>query len=166
MHIDNGQPNKPLYLYRMPMFSVTVSTVLIVENGVIMIRNDYDDKESDYRFPGGIVRAARESIHFCALRHVKLITKVITGVSLKKELLIPVDFRSEPERSEAGNEIDIGFALVTEGITPESFGGREAVKWFEVDFENQRLVDESVEFYMDHKILLKRALDIALIVKD
>ena len=161
MQIDGVDPNQPFYLYQMPMFSVTVSTVLIVENGVVMVRNDYEDKESDWSFPGGRIRAALESMQFAALRYVKM----VSGVTLKKELFIPVDFRSEPERSKIGNEIDVGFALITEGLLPETFNDRECVKWFEVDFENKCLIDDDVNFYMDHEILLQRALEVMLLVK-
>jgi len=154
-------PNQPLYLYQEPMFKVTVSVVMIVDNGVVMARNDYEDKESDYSFPGGAVRAGLETIQFAALRHVKM----VSGVTLQKELFIPIDFRSEPERSPAGNVIDIGFAFVTEGLEPENFNNREVVKWFEVDFERKCLINNEIKINMDHDVLLQRTLDIIMMMK-
>lgn len=133
-------------MYEYPMFMVTVSVVLIIDNGVIIVDN---------KFPGGMVKAGQETLQFAAVRYVK----EQTGITLTKEALIPVDFRSNPERSEGGNVIDIGFVvMVNKNI--ESLHG----KWVEVDFNLKKIVN-SVKLYMDHEILLERAIDIALMVK-
>jgi ADP-ribose pyrophosphatase YjhB (NUDIX family) len=167
--------NQPLYLYQQPMFMVTVSVVLIEENGVIVIEQDsetildpidsgrHPDTIKRVRFPGGVVKAGQETIQFSAVRQVK----EQTGIVLKKDALIPVDFRSSPERSKEGNIVDIGMVC----IINENFCGYENSKWVEVDLEKQKLMNISnshaeFEFYMDHDILLKRALDVVLMMKE
>ena len=150
--------SKPLYVYQVPMFLITVSTVLVVDNGVVLVEDG-----NELRFPGGIVKAQQETIQFAAVRQIK----EQTGVMLRKEALIPVDFRSEPERSEARNEIDLGFLCVPENIHAELFASRDAsAKWVEVDFENKILLKEYERFYMDHDVLLERAIDILLMMKE
>ena len=50
-------------------------------------------------------------------------------------------------------------------ITKTSVNMPEKTKWVEVDFENQCLINENAKFYMDHDVLLKRALGVVLMVK-
>jgi len=164
------EPNQPMYMYQMPMFMVTVSAVIIVDNGVVMIpagtqpfKDDYDKGyglKNFYRFPGGPVRAGLETVQFACVRYVK----EQAGIVLKKDALIPVDFRSDPSRSEAGNVIDIGFVCIPDHLRVEDLkqGGME---WIEVDFEKKCLVNNTLSFYMDHKLLMERAIDIAMMVK-
>jgi ADP-ribose pyrophosphatase YjhB (NUDIX family) len=145
------------------MFMLTVSTVLIVENGVIVLKDKpLEQSFTTYKFPGGMVRASSETIQFAAVRYVK----EQTGIMLKKELLIPVDFRSDPDRSEEGNLVDIGFVCVLDRIMPDHLSSNTQAKWIEIDFENKKplkLTDE--KFYMNHDILLHRAIDVVLMVK-
>ena len=104
----------PKYIYDNPMFMITVSTVVIEENGVILVNGGIDTSDKVavdiYRFPGGIVRAGQESIQFAAVRHIK----EQLGIVVKKDALIPIDFRSEPERSSDGNIVDIGFVTTVD----------------------------------------------------
>lgn len=153
--MNNIAPNQPFYLYQQPMFALTVSTVLVVDNGVLLIKDN-----GVYRFPSGIVRAGQETLQFAAVRHVK----EQTAITLKKNALIPVDFRSEPERSPEKNVIDIGFACVVTDLLVDlhSYGN---VKWEEVDFEKRCLVNKA-PFYMDHELLLDRALEIVIMMKE
>ena len=103
--------SQPLYLYQKPMFDITVSVVVIVENGVIMV------KEGDvYRFPSGYVMASKESIQFAAVRYIK----EQIGILIKKDNLIPVDFRSSPDRTKENNIVDIGFFSCTSVTNPLS----------------------------------------------
>ena len=145
------------------MFMVTVSTVLIIENGVVVIKPVCGDK---YLFPGGVLNAGKETIQFSAVRHVK----EQTGLTLKKDLLIPVDFRSAPERSEEGNEIDIGFVCVLDNVTADDLWTRSEAKWAQVDFESKELLVSNnrinEQLYMDHEVLLSRAIDLVLLMKD
>lgn len=155
--MKNIAPNQPLYLYQQPMFALTVSTVVVVDNGVMLI------KDGDiYRFPGGMVRAGQETVQFAAVRHVK----EQIGIVLKKDSLIPVDFRSDPTRSKEGNVVDIGFVCMydvpfpdenTPSRTPNS-------KWKEIDFETRKTSDK-LQFYMDHELLLDRAIEITTLMK-
>jgi len=154
--MENIAPNQPLYLYQTPMFMVTVSTVLIVENGVILIEGD-----KEYKFPHGIVRAGQESVQFAAVRHVK----EQTGIRLTKESLMPVDYRSDPCRSEEGNILDIDFMAIL-GIDADSLILNKGNKWMEVDFEEKVLCKNDIEAFMDHEILLERALEIAYMIKE
>ena len=148
-------PNQPFYMYRCPMFLLTSSTVLIVENGVIMVEDN-----GIYKFPGGIVKAGQETIQFAAVRYVK----EQTGIMLKKEALIPVDFRSSPERSKEGNLVDIGMVcMLTAGH--DSLKMPQGSKWVEIDFEGKCVHNEKIEFYIDHDVLLKRAMEIVLMMK-
>ena len=168
--------NQPLYLYQQPMFMLTVSVVLLEDNGVIVIDEGgkctnvdeciADEERSpyivrDFRFPGGLVKAGQETIQFSAVRQVK----EQTGILLKKDALIPVDFRSCPERSKEGNVVDIGMVC----ILHEEFKGHNNVQWMEVDFELRRLINSKnnteYNLYMDHNVLLERALDIAMMMK-
>jgi len=149
--MNNVSPNQPLYLYQQPMFSLTVSTVLIVENGVMLIEDN-----GIYRFPGGVVKAGLETIQFASVRYIK----EQVGVTLKKDTLMPVDFRSDPSRSKEGNIVDIGFVCILDQ-TPDT---KDNVKWIAVDFENRKTI-EDIDLYMDHEILLDRALEIATIMK-
>lgn len=141
--------NQPLYLYQKPMFLITVSAVLFSENGAILVKEDNIN-----RFAGGIVKAGQETIQFAAIRHIK----EQTGITLKKETIIPVDFRSSPERSKEGNVVDIGMLVNLDG------GLKDKGFWAEVDFENKKLV-KKIELYMDHEILLERAIEILLMLK-
>jgi len=152
----------PKYIYDTPMFMVTVSVVIIEENGVILgikeISNENmeygTNKNISYGFPSGIVKAGQETIQFAAIRHVK----EQTGILIKKDTLIPVDFRSEPERSSSGNVIDIGFVVMLEKKTNMTNG-----KWVEVDFETKKLVLDTLS--TENNILLQRALDVAIMIK-
>lgn len=152
-------PTKPMYLYQNPMFMLTVSTVLIVENGVVVVKEN--TQESTIKFPGGIVKASLETVQFAAVRHIK----EQVGITLSKNLLIPVDFRSDPNRSEDGNVVDIGFVSILDDIAPDHLFSNELVKWIEVDFEKKELINNS-RFYMDHDVLLHRAIDVALMAKN
>ena len=152
IRMNNISPNQPLYLYQQPMFSLTVATVLIVDNGVLLVENN-----GIYRFPGGIVKAGLETIQFACVRYIK----EQTGITLKKDTLMPVDFRSDPSRSKEGNVVDIGFVCVLEGHNSDNI--RDGVLWKEVDFEHRKLV-EKLDFYMDHEILLDRAIEIMTLI--
>ena len=152
--MNNIAPNQPLYLYQQPMFSLTVSTVLIVDNGILIIEID-----GIHSFPGGIVKAGLETIQFAAVRYIK----EQVGITLKKDTLIPVDFRSDPSRSKEGNIVDIGFACIIDH-PPYSSDMKDGVKWKEVDFEKGKVM-ENISFSMDHDILLNRALEIVTIMK-
>jgi len=143
--------NQPMYVYGVPMFLNTVSVVIVIENGVLLI------KEGDiYRFPGGIVRAHRDTVHMAAVRLVK----EQTGISLLRNALLPVDFRSEPERSKEGNVVDFGLLCILEKEV------KNGCIWKEADFENKCVVDgKSMKWYMDHEKLLEHALEVASIMK-
>lgn len=155
---------EPMYLYRKPMFMVTVSTVLLLENGVVIVEGG---EKINWRFPSTEVKAGRETIQFAAIRSVK----EQTGISLTKELLMPVDFRSDPERSKEGNVIDIGLVCFPEAmsadilmdVTPKS--GYKP-RWMEVDFQDRILLDGSPSLYMDHDVLLKRAVDVVTMMRN
>jgi len=152
----------PKYVYDSPMFMITVSVVVIDENGVILVEDGMDTSGvaavDVYKFPSGIVKAGQESIQFAAVRHLK----EQTGILVKKDSLIPVDFRSEPERSESGNVVDIGFVT-----TIDSTGEKHNGKWIQVDFEEKKLVSSDIsQLSEDNQILLQRALDIVLMVKN
>jgi len=156
--MKNLAPNQPLYLYQEPMFALTVSTVLVVDNGVLLVELDNGTEDKDIcGFPGGMVRAGLETIQFAAVRYVK----EQTGIMLRKDLLIPVDFRSDPSRSKEGNIVDIGFACMLENH-PNEF--TLPVKWREVNFETRKAVD-NIYFFRDHEVLLDRALEIVTIMK-
>lgn len=144
--------NQPLYLYQSPMFMLTVSVVLIMGNGVVLLNDD--DK---FKFPGGIVRSGRETIEFSVVRQVK----EQIGIVLKKDLLIPVDFRSSPERSPSGNVVDIGMVCLIDQEVLNYNGLRK-----EVDFEEKRFIEDGVKLVMDHDILMKRALEIVLMIRE
>ena len=172
---DYISANQPLYLYQQPMFMLTVSVVLIEDNGVIVLEDNYKtefdpidpgrhpDTFVAYRFPGGLVKASQETIQFSAVRQVK----EQTGIVLKKDALIPVDFRSSPERSKEGNVVDIGMVCI---IDKESIDHQKA-KWIHIDFENKKLdysKNSHVEasWYMDHGVLLERAIDVVMMIKE
>jgi len=138
------------------MFSVTVSVVPIVDVGVFLL----EDNEA-YRFPGGVVKAGQETIQFAAVRYVK----EHLGITLKKESLIPVDFRSDPERSISKNEIDIGFVCMPNDITPDYTFNRGMAKWESADFE-KRCLTRKINLFMDHAILLDRALEVICLMKE
>jgi len=144
----NIELNQPVYMYQVPMFMLTVSTVIIVENGVLLIKNG-----DTYRFPTTMIKAGHETIPFAALRSVK----EETGIVLKMADLIPVDFRSSPERSREGNIVDIGMACT---FNQEY----RSDKWFEVDFENKIIMDTSVEFEPDCDILLERSINMITMI--
>lgn len=143
--------NQPLYLYQSPMFMLTVSIVPIVDSRVILVRDG-----DQFRFPGGIIRAGRETVEFSAVRQVK----EQLGIVLKKDLLIPVDFRSSPERSKSGNVVDIGMVCV---IEEEVLNHTGVLK--EIDFETKRFTDDT-KLVMDYDVLLHRAIDIALMIRE
>lgn len=149
--------SQPLYLYQKPMFDITVSVVVIVENGVLLV------KDSDlYRFPSGYVMSSKESIQFAAVRYVK----EQTGILIKKDQLIPVDFRSDPDRSKEKNIVDVGFFYMPSNVSPESLSTNNLkVKWEEVDFESKCLV-KNLKFYMDHELLLERAISLSCIIRE
>ena len=149
--IETTEITDPIYMYRVPMFMLTVSVVLVAENGVILVNED-----GKYKIPHGIVRAAQETIQFAAVRHVK----EQIGIVLKKDSLIPVDFRSDPERSKSGNIVDIGFVCMVDKDEEIKNG-----KWVEVDFENKCL-NKKKEMYMDQDILLARAIEYVLVMKE
>ncbi len=164
--------NQPLYLYQQPMFMLTVSVVLIHDNRVLTLQGGEsiikfdpvtpEERAPDIyyvrRFPGGLVRAGQETIQFAAVRHIK----EQTGLRLSKEALIPVDFRSSPERSKEGNVVDIGMVCMLNNINDVT-----TAIWEEVDFENKKIVESADRiFYMDHDVLLNRAIDIVCMVKD
>ena len=152
--------NQPLYVYQQPMFMLTVSVVLIAENGVVLNKKYITNGNTNIcecSFPGGIVKASVETIQFAAVRMVK----EQLGLRITKESLIPVDFRSSPERSKEGNVVDIGMVCMLEKI-PESILNQ----WEEIDFEKKCLVKkDGKSWYMDHNILLDRAMDIILFMK-
>ena len=140
------------------MFSITVSVVLIVYNGILLIKDD-----GKYRIPGGNVRASEETIQFAAVRNVK----EQTGVILQKDALIPVDFRSDPDRTESKNEVDIGFVTILTNIKniDDYIAKNPNLRWEEVDFENRCLI-KKVKLYMDHDVLIERAITISCLIKE
>ena len=160
--------SSPVYLYKYPMFMVTVSVVMIVENGAIMTYEEplFDDKKIAYdcvRFPGGVVKAGHETIQFSAIRQVK----DQTGITLKIGDLMPVDFRSDPERSHSKNVVDIGMVCMP-NLSPD-FDFKKGSKLIPLDFEKKTFGGQYAlnhKFYMDHKLLLERAIDIALLINN
>lgn len=149
------KPNQPLYVYQKPMFMLTVSTVMIIENGVIILEKE---GTCGYEFPNTTVRAGKETIQFAAIRNIKN----NIGLVLPKDSLIPVDFRSSPERSVEGNVVDIGMVCMPEAISVEDCKG----KWVEVDFEQKEILNKSIDLLEDHDILLDRAIDISIMIKN
>jgi ADP-ribose pyrophosphatase YjhB (NUDIX family) len=145
--------NQPLYVYQQPMFDLRVSVVLIEDNGVIVMETG-----DGYHFPGGKVRASQETIQFSAVRQIK----EQTGIALKKDALIPVDFRSSPERSPEGNVVDIGMVCILQN----SFESSGNARWLEVNFEKKCFADDSYKLDNDHDVLLQRALEVALMMKE
>lgn len=152
--MNNIAPNKPLYLYQQPMFSLTVSTVVIVDTGVMTI-----EENGIHRFPGGVIKAGLETVQFAAVRYVK----EQLGIRLKKESLIPVDFRSDPSRSEEGNMVDIGFVCAYD-LEEHKIPKLNNATWKSVNFETRK-TEDSIKFYMDHEILLDRALELIVLMK-
>ena len=157
-----------IYSYREPMFRVTVSVAVFIENRVAMFHKDIDGN-SMYGFPTSIVKAGGESIQFAALKRVR----EDTGIILNKESLIPVDFRNVPV--ESMNVIDIGMTCMVDKISLDSamqmVPKSSHVNWYDVDFEN-KLVKRgneeyisSDEYYYDHNIFISRAIDVVLMVK-
>jgi len=135
---------------------VTVNTVVIDENGILVL-NEKDSDLWTYEFPGGQVRAGQETMQFAAIRHIK----EQIGISVKKDALIPVDFRSDPERSDSGNVVDIGFVVILDG------NNFHKGKWLEVDFKEKRAIIEGKnKFSKENQVFLKRALDVALMVRN
>lgn len=141
---------QPFYMYKNPMFLITASVVVIYENGVYLVK-----KDDIYTLPTTIVKAGQETIQFAAVRCVK----EQVGVILKKNSLIPVDFRSEPERSPSKNIVDMGMVSVLDDNKGST------AKWMEIDFEHKKLV-ENVKLEMDHSILLERAITLIILMKD
>ena len=153
--ISSVATNQPMYLYQEPMFKLTVSVVMIVEDGVVVLVNN----DGICQFPGGSVRPGVETIQFSAVRHFKEQTKIL----MQKDLLLPVDFRSSPERSAEGNVVDIGMLAVPENVSVDNIKV-EGLKWLKVDFSKRKLfVDHTM--YMDHDVLLERAIDLFLMMK-
>ena len=167
---DMVSPPYPIYAYTEPMFRVTVSVVVFVENRVAMVKVTVN--RFIYNFPTTIVKAGGETIQFAAVRRVK----EDTGIVLLKEALIPVDFRNTPkEYIESMNAIDIGMTCMVDGMTLEEAQEKipegSNLSWYEVDFENKtiNIGDKDLiarQYYMDHKKLLDRAIDIVLMVRD
>jgi len=169
--------SQPFYLYKDPMFMITVSVVVIIESGVVMIveepilRPELEDLVTVdqtqiaydcFRFPGGKVKAEQETIQFSAIRQLK----EQTGLTIKKEDLVPVDFRSDPERSHSKNIIDIGMVCMP-NVSPD-FQFKEGSKLIPIDFDRKTFsytCKLNYGFYMDHDVLLERATDIALMMK-
>ena len=148
-------PNQTVYLYQQPMFSITVSAVLIVENGTFLLEDN-----GTYKFPGGVVKAGQETIQFAAVRYIK----EQVGITLQKEAFMPVDFRSDPERSKERNVVDIGFVCMPHHVDIDSVCSRKNVKWAIINFENNKL-EKSLKFFMDHELLLTRAIDVIHLMK-
>ena len=169
--MHNMSLNQPLYLYQTPMFMLTVSTVILVDNGTILISESLGDGEEETcRFPGGQVKAGQETIQFAAVRYVK----EQTGISIKKDDLIPIDFRSNPERSKEKNVVDFGMlCLMDESILHNELILHKLslnAKWNIIDYDNKCLTDQGGyicnTFYMDHALLLERAIDAFLMMRD
>ena len=156
MDINDVSLNTPLYMYQMPMFMITVSNVVVVENGVLVVKD-----EDGYRFLGGAVKAGRETIQFASIKYVK----EQSGLLIKKGELIPVDFRSGPERSPEGNVVDIGMVVMPEDISVEKLDLPDNTIWSEVDFEKKKFTKEYKLMY-DHGSLLERAIDGILMMKE
>jgi len=155
VNLKDLEPNQPIYLYQQPMFSITVSAVLIAENGTFLLENN-----GIYRFPGGVVKAGQETIQFAAVRYIK----EQVGITLQKEALMPVDFRSDPERSPEKNVADIGFVCMPNHVDIDSVCSKKNVKWEIINFEKNKL-EKSVKFFMDHELLLNRAIDVIHFMK-
>jgi len=142
--------SQPFYMYQTPMFLITTSVVIIYENGVYLVREG-----NNLALPNTIVKAGQETIQFAAVRCVK----EQTGIILKKNSLIPVDFRSEPERSNSKNVVDIGMVSILE--TNED---NKAV-WTEIDFEHKKPI-EDIKLKEDQSILLTRAINLIVLMKN
>ena len=151
----------PKYVYDQPMFMVTVNTIIIDENGVLVVHNgihaNTNAPEGESRFPGGPVMAGKETVQSAAIRHIK----DQIGMVVEKEALIPVDFRSDPERSESGNIVEIGFVILLKQ------SHLHHAKWFEVDFSEKKVIlDDTCSLSKDSEIFLERAIDVALMIKE
>jgi len=157
--------HKPFYVYGQPMFMVTVSVVLVVENGIVLTKMPFVE-EFRYSLPGGRVKAGQESVQFAAVRF----TKEQTGLLLKKEDLMPVDFRSDPSRTEEGNVIDLGFVCMLNKSVDDlkliSFS-----EWMEVDFDQKNFIKKDILLHTDYcchdqMLLIERAIDVLMIMKE
>jgi len=133
--------SKPSYLYEKPMFAVTVTPVVVIDMGVLVIEED-----GKFRFPTGHVKAGQETVEFAVLRHIKR----ETGLTIRKNELQAVNISSEPERSEHKNEIDIGFYCSPKldlerflaDIEKEDITKFSNVRWKAVNFETGEFEDE------------------------
>lgn len=143
--------NQPLYVYQVPMFLLTVSTVIIVENGVAIVKTD-----DGYRFPSTMIKAGKETIQFAALRNIK----EEIGIIINRDNLIPIDFRSSPERSKEGNVVDIGMLYIADDLHVENCKG-----WQEVNFEKEEFVNPDVQLIMDHDILFQRSMEVLKMIR-
>ena len=154
--MENTAPNKPFYMYQSPMFMITISNVIVVENGVLLVKDG-----KGYRFPGGTVKAGQETIQFAAIKYIK----EQSGLLIKKGELIPVDFRSDPERSDEGNVVDIGIVALPEKITVDKLDLPTSTIWAEVDFEKKEF-SKPCKLLMDYDLLLERPIDAIMLMKD
>ena len=167
VHADVIPSHQAMYLYREPMFKVTASVVLIVENNVAIVEGG-EHEAWDYRFPMVTVRPGLETLQFAAVRAIK----EQAGVLIRKDGLLPIDFRSDPERSREGNVIDIGWAYLADELNLDESLNKTPIDsglhWRPVNFEGHCLQNAKSDtvFYMDHDILLSRAIDISLMMKD
>jgi len=150
----------PRYTYDHPMFMITTSIVVIEDNGIWLVPdNEHNFSDTDaYKFPSGMVKAGQESIQFAAVRHIK----EQLGVVVKKDSLIPVDFRSEPERFEPSNIVDIGFITILEDSK------NKKGKWFEVDFQAKEILfdKQGLLVFQDSITFFQRAIDVILMMKN
>lgn len=165
--LDTCSVPSPVYSYSEPMFRVTASVAVFVENRVAMI-----GFEGKYGLPMAKVKAGGETIQFAAIRKVK----EDTGIVLQKEAIIPVDFRNTPKEYIVSlNAIDIGMACmvdITLDAAKSKIPDNSNVNWYEVDFELKKVkigMDrylEDDEYYMDHDVFLKRAIDVVLMIRN
>lgn len=160
----------PKYVYDQPMFMVTVSVVLIWDNGILVV-NESETPENEIQhirmglesslcscsFPGGPIKAGEETIPSAACRYVK----EQLGICIDENSLIPVDFRSDPTSYGEENIVDIGFVSILE----KDYSSK--VKWLEVDFEKKIVIlNDVILLPRKNEILLKRAIDVALMIKE
>jgi len=163
--IIDASPNQPWYIYKTPMFMLNVSVVVMYENIIYMVPSTtYGIYEDSYKFPGGSIKAGQETIQFSAVRHVK----EQTGIRLYKDLLMPIDFQSDPSMSPEGNVVDIGMLCMLEK-NPENMifdnEGKYNVAFIEVDFEKKDVLRKGIQIHENSQMLLKRAIEVSIIVQ-
>jgi 8-oxo-dGTP diphosphatase len=125
-----------------PAAAASIAVHAKKENAILVIIRQNEPFKNRFAFPGGFIETGNEDLYDTGIR--ELFEE--TGLMVKKEELILIDIRSQPNRDPRFHTIDVGFLCIIDHVLKVQETTDEAIpQW--IPFEKM----DTLNFAFDHR---------------